>query len=819
MSYNLTMANAVIICSLTALTFSLMAADVDPLRQRLKGLDFDEIVYAARQDGKDGHWYANFSYWSSNPDRKLYSDGGRLVRLNIKTGELKTILDAPEGGVRDPQVHYDGQKILFSYRTPGQPFYHLHEINIDGSGLRPLTDGPFDDVEPAYLPDGNIIFCSSRCNRMVNCWHTRVAVIYRCDKDGRNMRPLSANIEQDNTPWMLPDGRVIYQRWEYIDRSQVRFHHLWTMNPDGTGQMVYYGNMHPGTLMIDAKPVPGTRKVVASFSPGHGRREHEGVITIVDPSNGPDDKSMAKAVTDPKTLYRDPYPLAEDLFLAASEGGIYLVDATGRTLQIHQLPEELAKQNMRPQEPRPLRARKRERIIPTQVDLKKASASVFLTDVYVGRNMAGVERGEIKKLLILEVLPKPVNFTGGWEPVSFGGTFTLTRALGTVPVDPDGSAHMELPALRSLFFVALDENEMSVKRMQSFATFQPGEQVSCVGCHETRGEAPRPDKLPTAMTRPASKIEPLPGAPSIIDFPRDIQPIFDKHCVGCHDYVKTDKGGPRSGGMILSGDRGPIYSHSYYMLRLKNQFADGENLNGNRAPRTIGSSASAILKKLDGAHHKVRLSEHEKRMIWLWIETSASYPGTYAALGSGMVGATDVSGNREYRSAWGAATQNALRRCAECHGKERTIPAAPDQYTFSMGGIHINTQDRKYRFDPNILMNLTRPDKSLMLLAPLAKSAGGYADSADKDSKDGHFIVFKDMADPDYQVLLAAIGKTKEYLDRIKRFDMPGFRPNRHYIREMQLYGFLPKNFSDDTPVDPYALDCRYWESFWHKPQ
>ncbi|MHC4248700.1 MAG: TolB family protein, partial [Planctomycetota bacterium] len=245
-------------------------AELATLAEMIEGLGFGEIVFSVRQDGKDGHWYANFSNWSSNPKRYLYSDGGRLCRLDLKTGEAKTILDAPGGGVRDPQVHYSGKKILFSYRTPGQHYYHLHEINVDGTGLRRITDGPFDDLEPAYLPDGGIVFTSSRCNRMVNCWHTRVAIVYRCDADGRNMRPLSCNIEQDNTPWVLPDGRIIYQRWEYIDRSQVRYHHLWTMNPDGTNQMVYYGNMHGSTLYIDAKPIPGTKKVVASFSPGHG---------------------------------------------------------------------------------------------------------------------------------------------------------------------------------------------------------------------------------------------------------------------------------------------------------------------------------------------------------------------------------------------------------------------------------------------------------------------------------------------------------------------------------------------------------------------
>ena len=189
--------------------------------------------------------------------------------------------------MRDPQVHYDGQKILFSYRKGGTEHYHLYEINADGTGLRQLTDGPYDDIEPTYLPDGDIVFVSTRCKRWVNCWLTQVAVLYRCDADGRNIRPISSNNEHDNTPWPLPDGRILYTRWEYVDRSQVHYHHLWAANPDGTGQMICYGNLHPGIVMIDAKPIPGTDKVVAIFSPGHGQREHAGEVTIVDPKRRP----------------------------------------------------------------------------------------------------------------------------------------------------------------------------------------------------------------------------------------------------------------------------------------------------------------------------------------------------------------------------------------------------------------------------------------------------------------------------------------------------------------------------------------------------
>ncbi|HYW78835.1 MAG TPA: hypothetical protein VE890_04625, partial [Thermoguttaceae bacterium] len=324
------------------------------IRPILDNLDFEEIVFAVRQNGKDGHWYANFSYWSDRPERSMYSDHGKLCALNLKTGKARVILDAPEGGVRDPQMHYDGQKILFSYRKDRQPYYHLYEINIDGTGLRQLTDGPFDDIEPAYLPDGGIVFCSSRCNRMVQCFYVRVANVYRCDGDGRNIRALSANMEQDNTPWVLPDGRILYQRWEYIDRSQVQFHHLWTMNPDGTNQQVFFGNMYGGTVMIDAKPIPGTQKVVASFSPGHGQPEHMGYVTIVDPSQGPDARENARRITD-EPLYRDPYPLSAKLFLAANEREIALMDDQGGIVTLYELPEQWSRDGANIQEPRPLR--------------------------------------------------------------------------------------------------------------------------------------------------------------------------------------------------------------------------------------------------------------------------------------------------------------------------------------------------------------------------------------------------------------------------------------------------------------------------------
>lgn len=769
-------------------------------------VDVDEIVFACRQLNYDPHWYANFGYYADNAERKAYRARGRLCKLNLRTGQVTVLLDDPQGTVRDPQVHYNGRKIMFSYRKGGTENFHLYEINADGSGLRQLTDGKYDDIEPTYLPDDSIVFCSSRCKRWVGCWLTHVAILYRCDADGSNIRPISSNNEHDNTPWPLPDGRVLYQRWEYVDRSQVHYHHLWTTNPDGTGQMVYYGNMHPGTVMIDAKPIPNTEKVVAIFSPGHGRREHEGQITIVTPKAGPDELASARPVSREKN-YRDPYPFSEDCFLAAQGTRLLIMNSKGQKTDIYHLPPELIKAGVQCHEPRPLQPRPRERVIPPRVDLQQTTGQLILQDVYQGRRMEGVKHGEIKKLLVLETLPAPIHYSGGMEPISQGGTFILERILGTVPVEPDGSAYMEVPVMRSLFFVALDKNNNSVKRMHSFLMVSPGETTSCVGCHEQRTRTPVNPGRSTiqALGHPPSKIEPIAGIPEVFDFPRDIQPIIDKHCIKCHGYEATESGGPRSGGVLLSGDRGPMYSLSYSDLTLRRQFGDNRNQpRSNLPPRSIGSSASPLMKKIDGSHHSVKLTAHECDMIRYWIECGAPYPGTYAALASGMIGVSLENQRNTSDRQWSSTKVAAgaiQRRCASCHNKK--FPLLPR--ALSAGLL-------RHR-----VFNLTRPEKSLMLLAPLSRTAGGYGLCKTSEPSESE-PVFANTNDPDYKKILALCIAGKKHLDKIKRFDMPGFRPLPSYVREMKRYGILPKDLSEDTEIDVYATDQAYWRSLWYKP-
>ncbi|HOX56335.1 MAG TPA: hypothetical protein P5205_07385 [Candidatus Paceibacterota bacterium] len=783
----------------------------------------EEILFAARKvNESDGHWYANFGYYAYDPERKAWREGTRLYRWNVATGQLTTLLDDPRGGVRDPQVHYNGEKVLFSYRKGGTEHYLLYEINADGTGLRQLTDGPYDDIEPTYLPDGDIIFVSTRCNRWVNCWLTQVAVLYRCDAHGQNIRSLSSNNDHDNTPWPMPDGRVLYTRWEYVDRSQVHYHHLWVANPDGTGQMNWFGNLHPGIVMIDAKPIPGSHKVVASFSPGHGIIEHAGEITVVDPAAGPDARSFARPVSK-GNRFRDPWAFSESCFMAAVEATLVILDDTGAQQTIFNLPQADLDAGLELHEPRPLQARPREPVIPTRSRPGVPTGRLVLADIYTGRNMAGVQRGEIKKLLVLESLPMPIHYTGGMEPISYGGTFTLERIVGTVPVEADGSACFELPALRSFFFVALDENDFAVKRMQSFLTLQPGETSSCVGCHEQRTQTPHHTASQLAALRRApSRIEPIADVPDVIDFPRDIQPVLDALCVGCHGYEKTPAGGPRAGKLILAGDHGPLYSHSYYMLTIARLVSDGRNKpRSNYAPRTLGSSASRLLARLDGTHHGVQATPRQKKLLRLWIDSGAAYPGTYAALGCGMIG--NYLQNQQINTGhdWPAAQAAAgviEQRCAACHAQPaRLLPRSlGDERGVSFWEPSLD--DPRLLTSRHIVFNLSRPERSVILLAPLAESAGGWGLCRDAETRSPR-TVFADTADPGYQALLALCVAGKEALAHdTGRFDMPGFRPRADWVREMKRYGVLPLDLDADVRVDCYAAEQKYWESLWYRP-
>jgi hypothetical protein len=639
------------------------------LREALAGplAGRSELIFIVRAHAADGHYY--------NPFPRLA--GGRLCRLDLRTGKAATIFEAGPGVVRDAQVHYDGTKILFARaregaitadsrdaRSPASHFCQLYEINADGSGLTQLTpDAPFHDIEPAYLPDGGIVFCSSRARRVVGCrTNVETLLLFRCDGDGRNMRPLSSGAFTENTPAVLPDGRIMYTRWEYVDRKENGFHTLWTMNPDGTGVMTLFGNMHHlgDRTICDARAVPATPWVVASFT-AHTKTDHWGFIRLINLNHGPDDEAHVRMIEyqgrdklgkneRQEVQGRDPYPLAPDWLLLADESRLLLVCTDGRREVLYDLYPDILEFGKDDKgkvitippfwihEPQPLAPRPREAVLPARVDLAQSTGRLILQDVTRGRNMAGVRPGEIKNLLVLEQPPMPAHTGGTQACMSNGGAYSIKRILGTVPVDADGSAYFEAPAMRSLFFVALDDRGLSVKRMQSFVTLMPGETTGCVGCHEHRTEASRPGAALLALQRGPSRIQPVEGVPEVLDFRRDLQPILDRRCVNCHNPGK-----PEGRDCDLTSDPDPKeknWTRGYATLTRRPQIgkynqalplyaAFAPNAGGNYPPRSLGSGASRLMMFLDGSHYDTKLTKAEHDTIRLWIEVGCTFYGNY----------------------------------------------------------------------------------------------------------------------------------------------------------------------------------------------
>ncbi len=768
-----------------------------------------QVVFATRLTYDDPHWYANIGYYCDDENHKAYAGNGKpdesgLYLLDTVTGDVTTLLDARGGSIRDPHVHYDGRTILFSYRPAGTDWYNLYEIQSDGTGFRQVTRGPCDDYEAAYLPDDDIVFVSTRSRRWVGCWMTQVGTLFRCDRRGGGIRPLSFNLEHDNTPAVLPDGRILYTRWEYVDRSQVGYHQLWTMNPDGTSVATCFGNQQHYPLFIDAKPIPGRDELVLIDSPGHGRSDHRGHVCTINAAYGPDDAKGCRRLT-PKAAFNDPAPIDSTCFLVASYKQILLGTYEGKLS-----PVMMYKGNANVHEPIPVMRRERERVLANRTDAGQATGRMMLADVYRGRNMEGIRPGEVKKLLVLEILPKPVNFSGGMDLSSWLGTFTLERVLGTVPVEEDGSAYFEVPAGRPVFFVALDDHDRSLKRMQSFTNVMPGETLGCVGCHEPRTQTP-PSTAGAALqavTRAPSTITPFPGLPDVLDFRRDVQPVLDTRCVRCHSYEDPQ------GRVVLSDDLGPCWSISYYTLLATNQVADGRNGFGNQKPRTIGSSASALMHKIDGSHYEVILTPTERRLIWLWIESGAPYAGTYAALRNAEDQAREGHAHAVFRS------RVPNRSCRSCHAPAQAAPPLPlviseQERAQLRNKLHIAPYERvvrenDYRFSPHILVNTSRPERSPLLLGPLPEAAGGWGTCPH---------AFGGTQDDDYQALLAALRSSKRYVDTVPRYGTSHFRPNRQYIREMKRFGVLPAQFDPDhDPIDVFDIDQRYWRQFWYRP-
>lgn len=622
-----------------------------------------------------------------------FTPGGALCLLEFDGNQVhtRTLVDAPHGMIRDPDVSFDGQRILFAWRKDARDDFHLYQYEVADGQVRQLTAGKgFADYQGKYLPDGGIVFSSTRCVQSSDCIDIDVSNIYRCNADGGEIRRLGFDQVSTCFPSVLNDGRILYTRWEYQDRGQIFPQPLFAMNPDGTAQVGYYGNnsWFP-TAIHHARSVAGTQKVLAVLTGHHtpqmgelalihtslGREEGAGVLCVAPPRRPSPVRVDQYGQQGDRFQY--PYPLAETEYLAGlwprylQRMGVYYVRQDGGR-------ELLAADPRLPcTQPAPLAPRQRPPAIPSRVDDSQRTGLVHLQDIYYGAGLTGVRRGVIKRLRVvaLEYRAAAVGMgqtngpAGGvWNvrtPVAINGTWDVKRVLGEVPVDADGSACFEVPARTPVYFQALDERGFMVQSMRSWTVLQPGETVSCVGCHEGKNEAPRSSVMPSGRTV-AMRLPPAETVPGF-SFIRQVQPILDRHCISCHHgrryagpeddvrpTVTSAKGEPAwsllsrvetesvTGRQWSDAYVGLIRAHRSHTVRVGNTTVlmawPGEMVNWispqsvpeQLPPYSAGAVRSGLIELLQKGHEAVRLTEDEIRTLALWIDLGVPYCGDYA---------------------------------------------------------------------------------------------------------------------------------------------------------------------------------------------
>jgi hypothetical protein len=659
------------------------------------------IVFIKRQTYQSSHYYTDFI------DGCRYF-GGNLCVLSLADGCVTELAPSLARGIFGRyDLDFDAQRVVFDWKAaPGEGF-RIWEVGLDGTGLRQVTFPPSDeseriakywqrdsaflksrqadyrhhtdDMHPCYLPDGGICFVSTRCERGILCDGPDVltaSTLYRMDRAGGHLQVLSESPVSESSPSVMNDGRVLYTRWEYVDKADVVIKCLWAMRPDGTNSAEVFGNdiTFPDT-MLHGRAVPGSNNLFAVIGAPHMPAGAGTVIrlnvnypirtrrpmTYITPDvdvrsefgwvHRQGDRWVANTSG---PLYTDAQPLDEKFFLVSCNTdrkhddpagwGLCLIDEFGNRDEIHREATTSCWQPML------LQPRRRPEVIPSGPSAKSADdtagsrtldtdelATVVMSDVYSGLN--GIPRGTVKYLRVMETVARPWSARHFWDGdsayqqhavVSMNTHLHVKRTYGVVPVASDGSAHFRVPAKKNLFFQALDEDFMEVQRMRTFVNMQSGETRSCIGCHQPRELAPQAKRL-AALERPADNPAPQPGdsGPRPISYATDVQPILDKHCVECHNADRTD------GNIDLSGELTTLFCRSYENLVSRDWvkvFRENDPKTGDASPippYTLGSHASRLVQLIRQGHENVQLSREEFIRLVTWVDANAPYYGSY----------------------------------------------------------------------------------------------------------------------------------------------------------------------------------------------
>ena len=587
--------------------------------------DVAKVLFVKRFTFTSNHYYTEFI-------NSAWTPGGNLCVLDLKTHEVRELVPEMASGVFERcDLSFDAKRVVFAWKKGPQDGHRIYEVGVDGTGLRQLTFPPADEAElerkyrvdpgyhhgtddlcPCYLPDGGIVFVSTRCQYGILCDgpdNFTTTVLHRMDGDGKGLTKLSNSSVSETGPSMLPDGRVLYTRWEYVDKGAVSVKGLWAMRPDGTASAEIYGNdiALPPTLNF-GRVIPGMPQGYVVMGVPHCPQNNVGTVIRLDmskPIRTREPMTWMTPYVDIRAepgfafegeegiwksdasgsgpLFADAYPLSSSLFLVShkpagaawndSKGyGLYLLDERGAVCEFYRDPAISCWRPM-PLRPRPVPPVP---VSPVNAELAgRGEAACMVADVYHG--LEGVPRGTVKYLRIIEQVPRPwaAQFKGNSDEydqqhivITKDTHLGLKVQHGIVPVEADGSAHFVVPADANIILQALDAECLAVQTERTFVNYRPGEVRACIGCHETpesamrQSGAAREDRL--AFRRAPSRPGPQPGearGQRPLHYPGDVQPLFDRNCVTCHGG-----GGKLAGGLDLRGTPTQKFSVSYESL-------------------------------------------------------------------------------------------------------------------------------------------------------------------------------------------------------------------------------------------------------------
>lgn len=683
-----------------------LVASIDKLlfiTRDLRVMEHMADQYYGSQQKPGGGLFILKDPFGDNPQRVSVLEDVKVEQGRFAGKELLFATDetapkgSPIGSILSPSLDFDGQRIAFSYvpcrghrnvllypEHTGEGHwdldfcYHIFTVNLDGTDLRQITDGQYNDIYPCWTPAGRLAFLSERRGGFLRCGRSCPNyTLYDMKADGSNIRCLSYHEVNEWSPTIAHDGRIVWTRWDYVDRHGCVAHVPWYTMTDGRDPRPLRGNYsfryQRPDVDIDTRAIPFSKKYVSTAAPHHG--QSFGSLTIIDPNQKDDDsmgptRRLTPEVGFPESqqggrqVYGNAWPLSEEYYLASycpsyvlgvkhHHYGLYLVDKFGNKELIYRDPTLAALT------PIPARPTKRPPVLQEQRDDTKDTATVSILNVYKSLLPWPKDVKRIHALRVWQIYPMSISSdqvsrnVGIQIPEGFDSTNLARSVVGTVPVHEDGSVQFIAPAGIELFFQALDEHGAAVQSMRSATAFIPGETRSCIGCHEPKdGLSVNVSDAHSvaAFKEPPAILKPGPEGSRPFSYPRLVQPVLDAKCVSCHDDTiaegKASKLPPKLGKEVVrlktSGhmNKSTDYYQSYISLAQPYGFYSygaGRNFNHPNFYRTIpghfGARASKLYPMLKKGHHGVKLTSEEMERIIIWLDSVCQFYGVYETEG------------------------------------------------------------------------------------------------------------------------------------------------------------------------------------------